>query len=167
MKKVILFGLVCVFAVASNASASWFGDMLKRKSEPTTLSEACSSKEITAVCPETVLGEKTLSECMSENVKSLSRKCSKFVKKSIKENKELILENKEAATNALAEQVQNAKNEAAQKKAEKEAIKKQIAEKKAQLKADAKSTGKELKDAAKAVKTDAIETANSVKEIVK
>ena len=95
MKKVILFGLVCVFAVASNASASWFGDMLKRKSEPTTLSEACSSKEITAVCPETVLGEKTLSECMSENVKSLSRKCSKFVKKSIKENKNIYFTSRE------------------------------------------------------------------------
>ena len=167
MKKLVLVSMCCVMGAMSTANASWFGNLFKKEAEPQTLSEACNSDDITSICPEIALGQKTLTECLSENVKSLSRKCSKFVKKSIKENKELILENKEAATNALAEQVQNAKNEAAQKKAEKEAIKKQIAEKKAQLKADAKSTGKELKDAAKAVKTDAIETGNSVKEIVK
>ncbi len=167
MKKIVLFGLVCVMGVASNASASWFGDMFKKHSEPTTLSEACNSNEIASVCPETVLGEKTLTECMSENVKSLSRKCSKFVKKSITENKELVLENKDAAANALSEKIQTAKEAAAQKKAEKEAAKQKIAEKKAQIKADAKAAGKELKDTAKAIKTDAIETGNSVKEIAK
>lgn len=159
MKKIVLFGLVCVMA-ASNANAGWFGDLFKKTAEPTTLSEACNTDEITSICPEVALGEKTLTQCLSENVKSLSKKCSKFVKKSIKENKELVLGEKDSATTAAGEQVNEAKATAA-------TAKQTLKNKKTQIKADAKAAAKEIKDTATAVKNDAIETGKSLKEIAK
>ena len=86
------------------------------------------------------------------DIKSLSKKCAKYVKKSINENKELILGQKEDTTNAANEQVKTAKDT--------------VAETKTTVKTSAKAAGKELKDTAKAVKTPAIETGKAVKEIV-
>ena len=131
MKKLVLVSLVCVMGAVSNANAGWFSDLFKKEAEPQTLSEACNSDDITSICPEIALGQKTLTECLSENVKSLSKKCSKFVKKSIKENKELIFDQKDGATNAVTEQVQNAKDAVAEKKAQKEEVKKSFKSKKA------------------------------------
>ena len=160
MKKIVFFGLVCVMGVASNANAGWFGDLFKKQAEPTTLAEACNTDEITSICPEIALGEKTLTECLSENVKSLSKKCSKFVKKSIKENKELVLGGADTATNAATDQVADVKTTAANAKQD-------LKNKKDTIKANAKAATNEIKSAAKAVKNDAVETGKSLKEIAK
>jgi len=159
MKKIVLFGLVCVMSV-STANAGWFDNLFKKTAEPTTLGEACNTDEITSICPEIALGEKTLTECLSENVKSLSKKCSKFVKKSIKENKELVLGETDSATTAAGDQVNEVKATAA-------TAKQNLKNKKAAIKADAQAAGKELKSAAKAVKDDAVATGKSLKEIAK
>ena len=57
MKKIVLFGL-CATMCVSNANAGWFSNLFKKTAEPTTLAEACNTDEITAVCPDTVLGER-------------------------------------------------------------------------------------------------------------
>ena len=144
--------MCCVMGAMSTANASWFSNLFKKEAEPQTLSEACNTDEITAICPEIALGEKTLAGCLSDNIKSLSTKCAKYVKKSIKENKELIWDSKDDTTNAANEQVKTVKNT--------------VAETKATVKTNAKVVKKEFKDAANAVKTTAIETGKSVKEIV-
>ena len=166
MKKLVLVSLCCVMGTMSTANASWFGNLFKKEAEPQTLSEACNTDEITAVCPDIVLGDQTLAGCLSDNIKSLSKKCAKYVKKSIKENKELILAQKDDATTATNEQVKTMKGAVAEKKNQKEEIKKNINAKKETVKANSKVVGKEFKDAAKTVKTTAIETGKSVKEIV-
>lgn len=152
MKKLFLVSMCCVMGVISSANAGWFDNLFKKDAEPQTLSEACNTDEISAVCPEIALGEQTLAGCLSDNIKSLSKKCAKYVKKSIKENKELILGQKEDTTNAANDQVKTAKDT--------------VAETKAAVKTSAKAAGKELKDTAKAVKTTAVETGKAVKEIV-
>ena len=166
MKKLVLVSMCCVMGAMSTANASWFGNLFKKEAEPQTLSEACNTDEITAVCPEIALGEQTLAGCLSDNVKSLSKKCAKYVKKSIKENKDLVLDKKDDATKAVNEQVQVAKDAVAEKKTQKEEIKKNFKTKKDAAKANVNAVGKEFKDAANAVKTDAIETGKSVKGIV-
>ena len=166
MKKLFLVSLCCLMGTMSTANASWFSNLFKKDAEPQTLSEACNTDEITAICPEIALGQQTLAGCLSENIKSLSNKCAKYVKKSIKENKDLVLDQKDDATNAVNQQVQTAKDAVAEKKAQKQEIKQNFKTKKETVKANAKAVGKELKAAANTVKTDAIETGKSVKEIV-
>ena len=167
MKKLALVSLCCVMGAMSTANAGWFDNLFKKEAEPQTLSEACNSDEITAICPEIALGNQTLTECLSENVKSLSKKCAKYVKKSVKENKDLILSQKDDATNAVTKQVQTAKDVVTEKNAQKEEIKQNFKNKKETAKANAKAVGKELKDTTTAVKDTAIETGKSVKQIVK
>lgn len=166
MKKLVLVSLCCVMGAMSTANASWFGNLFKKEAEPQTLSEACNTDEITAICPDVALGEQTLAGCLSENIKSLSSKCAKYVKKSVKENKDLVLGQKDDATNAANKQVQSVKDAVAEKKTQKEEIKQNFKAKKETVKANAKAVGKEFKDAANAIKTDAIETGKSVKGIV-
>ncbi len=166
MKKLVLVSMCCVMGAMSTANASWFGNLFKKEAEPQTLSEACNTDEITAVCPGIALGEQTLAGCLSDNVKSLSKKCAKYVKKSIKENKDLVLDKKDDTTKAVNEQVQAAKDAVAEKKTQKEEIKKNFKTKKDSAKANVNAVGKEFKDAANAVKTDAVETGKSVKGIV-
>lgn len=128
MKKSLLFSLVAVMAVSSaNAASLWerlFG--ADKAAEPATLQEACNTDEITRVCPEIVLGQKTLIECLTENIKELSTKCATFVKKSISENGAAAVaaasDAKAAATDKAAEvkevtneQVQAIKDEVVQK----------------------------------------------------
>ena len=165
MKKLVLVSMCCVMGAMSTANASWFGNLFKKEAEPQTLSEACNTDEITAVCPGIALGEQTLAGCLSDNVKSLSKKCAKYVKKSIKENKDLVLDKKDDTTKAVNEQVQAAKDAVAEKKTQKEEIKKNFKTKKDAAKANVNAVGKEFKDAANAAKTDAIETGKSVKGI--
>lgn len=165
MKKLVLVSMCCVMGAMSTANASWFGNLFKKEAEPQTLSEACNTDEITAVCPDIALGEQTLAGCLSDNVKSLSKKCAKYVKKSIKENKDLVLDKKDDATKVVNEQVQAAKDAVAEKKTQKEEIKKNFKTKKGAAKANVNAVGKEFKDAANAVKTDAVETGKSVKGI--
>ena len=166
MKKIVLVSVCCVMGAMSTADASWFGNLFKKEAEPQTLSEACNTDEITAVCPGIALGEQTLAGCLSDNVKSLSKKCAKYVKKSVKENKDLVLGQKDDAENAANQQVQTVKDAVAEKKTQKAEMKQNFKAKKETVKANAKAVGKEFKDAANTVKTDAIETGKSVKEIV-
>ena len=144
MKKIVLFGLVCTMGV-STANAGWFGDLFKKSAEPQTLSEACNTDEITSVCPEIALGQKTLTECLSENVKSLSKKCSKYVKKSIKENKELILENKDDAANAANDKVADVKSAITDKKAAAADAKKSLKNKKGRNQSQCQGCGQRIK----------------------
>ena len=100
MKKVLLFGLVGVIC-ATSANAGWFSDLFSKKEQaPTTLAEACNLDEVTAVCPEIILGQKTLVECLTENVKTVSQKCVDYVKKVVSENSSEIT--------ALTEQIKSA-----------------------------------------------------------
>lgn len=86
MKRILMFGLVGVIS-ATSANAGWFSDLFTKKSdEPATLGEACNIDEITAVCPEIILGQKTLVECLTDNVKTVSEKCLNYVKKAVSEN---------------------------------------------------------------------------------
>ena len=126
MKKVLLFGLIATMSV-STANAGWFSDLFsKKETEPTTLGEACDVNKITAVCSEIILGQKTLLECVTENVKTVSQTCVDYVKKAVAENSPEItnLTEKIKATSASA--TETAKTEAA---ATSETIKQQATEK--------------------------------------
>lgn len=127
MKKTLLFGLVAVMTVSSANAGLWerlFG--ADKVAEPTTLEEACNTDEITKVCPEIILGQKTLIECLTENIKELSTKCATFVKKSVSEGgtavmavaadaKDAASEKAAAAQGVTTEKVQEIKDEVVQK----------------------------------------------------
>ena len=75
MKKILFVSLIGLMSV-SGANAGWFSDLFSTKpAEPQTLAEACNIDEISAVCPEIILGQKTLVECLTDNVKTVSQKC--------------------------------------------------------------------------------------------
>ncbi len=83
MKK-ILFFLCAVFVCVSAANAGILDALgLSKKAEPQTLAEACDTDEIKKICPEVLIGSKSMTECLIENVKSLSKQCANFVKKSV------------------------------------------------------------------------------------
>jgi len=95
---------------------------LKKKAEPQTLDEACDINEIKKICPEVVIGSKSMTECLVDNVKSLSRQCADFVKKSVAAQvdsiKSDISGDAAAARDALtAKSADAAQKEAAQKEA--------------------------------------------------
>jgi hypothetical protein len=127
MKKTFLFSLVAIMAVSSANAGLW--DRLfsaATPSEPTSLEEACNTDEITRVCPEVILGQKTLVECLKDNVKELSDKCSAYVKKSLtagsaeaaaltEKIKSGTAEQKAAAQEITNETVQEIKDEVVQK----------------------------------------------------
>ena len=84
MKQVFTFGLIACMAVTTAANAGWREKLgLTKKSEPTTLEQACNTDELTSVCPEMIMGSKTMMECLSDNISSLSSKCAGFVKKQV------------------------------------------------------------------------------------
>ena len=148
MQKKLVFSLAAIM-VATSANAGWldFLGLGSKEAEPTTLSEACNKDEISKVCPEILLGEKTIPTCLADNVKSLSKKCSKFVKKSIKEQA--------AEVTGMVDTVKGGANDTANEQAN------VVAEQKAA----AKATANEFKDAAKQIKQDAKETGAALKGI--
>ena len=84
MKRVFTLSLIAAMSVTTAANAGWrdmFG--LNKNAEPKTLAEACNTDEITSICPEMVVGSKTMMECLSDNISSLSEKCAGYVKKQI------------------------------------------------------------------------------------
>lgn len=149
MKKTLVFSVVAIMA-ATSANAGWF-DFLKpaTEPEPATLAEACNKDEVSKFCPEVLLGEKTIPTCLIDNVKSMSKKCAKFIKKSVKEQ---AAELKEQAV-ALKSGANDVANEHADEIAEK--------------KAAAKATAEEVKAAAKQVEADAKETGGLLKGMFK
>lgn len=133
MKKIVIVGVIGMLATA-NANAGWFSDLFSSKpAEPTTLAEACNIDEITAVCPEIILGQKTLVECLTDNVKTVSQKCVDYVKKQVAENSPEI----EALTATIKDKAETAKDASGEKldaakevaSAQVATVKQQVAEK--------------------------------------
>ena len=149
MQKKLVFSLAAIM-VATSANAGLL-DMLglKKTAEPATLSEACNKNEISKFCPEILLGEQTIPTCLSENIKSLSKKCSKFVKKSIQEQAAQVTETVAAVKSGAGDTANEQVNAVAEQKAA------------------AVATANEVKAAAKQVETDAKETGNLFKNMFK
>ena len=133
MKKIVIVGVIGMM-VTANANASWFTDLFKSQpAEPTSLAEACNIDEITAVCPEIILGQQTLLECLTDNVKTVSQKCVDYVKKQVTENSPEI----EALTTAIKDKAETAKDASGEKldaakevaSAQVATVKQQVAEK--------------------------------------
>ena len=150
MQKKLVLSLAAIM-VATSANAGWldFLGLGNKEPEPTTLAEACNKDEVSKFCPEILLGEKTIPTCLAENVKALSKKCSKFVKKSIKE------------------QAAELKEQAAAIKSGAGDVAKEHADEIAEKKAAAKATAEEVKAAAKQVEADAKETGGLLKGMFK
>ena len=136
-------------ATSANAGLLDFLGLGQKEAEPTTLAEACNKDEVSKFCPEVLLGEKTIPTCLVDNVKSVSKKCAKFVKKSIKE------------------QAASIKDQAAAVKTEANNAVKEKADVVAEKKAAAKATADEIIAAAKQVEADAKETGAAFKEMFK
>ena len=135
----------------TSANAGWL-DFLgfgQKEAEPTTLAEACNKDEVSKFCPEILMGEKTIPTCLSENIKSLSKKCSTFVKKSIKEQAAEVTGMVDAVKTGAGDTANEQVNVVAEQKAA------------------AKATADEFKNAAKQVKQDAKETGSALKGMFK
>lgn len=188
MKKTLFVGLVAVLAVSSAANAGWLESLgFGKKAEPATLEEACDTDEIKKVCPEIVLGTKTIPECLSENVKSLSSKCAKYVKKSMSDKvaavKQGIADKKAETAEQKAVQKQAIEDKKAEVKekiaaAKTAAAEKKVADKKAKeekkaaakekveaQKAAAKAAGNEIADAVRETGESAKETGHALKSL--
>jgi len=140
MKKTVLFGLVGIM-LATTANAGLFDSLFgKKEAEPQTLAEACNKDEITALCPDVVLGNKTIQECLMENISSVSKKCANYVKKAVTEKADSIKQQISDAKNNAESMTDEQKQELAAKK-----------EAAAAAKADLKKSLQETKDAARAV----------------
>lgn len=123
MKRIFILGLICF--TTTTASAGWFSDLFKKESEPQTLSQACNIDEITSVCPEIILGQKTLVECLTDNVKTVSQKCVDYVKKAVSENNPEIATLKEQIASTAGTATDSVKAQATEAGTE---IKEQISE---------------------------------------
>ena len=149
MQKKLVLSLAAVM-VATSANAGLL-DMLglNKSAEPTTLAEACNKDEVSKFCPEILMGTKTIPTCLADNVKSLSKKCSKFVKKSIKEQATEVVGVAQAVKSGATETTNEQVNVVAEQKTA------------------AKTAAKEFKSAAKQVKQDAKETGAAFKDMFK
>lgn len=78
---------------------------LGAKKEPTTLAQACDTDEIKKVCPEMILGEMSVTDCLIKNVQELSTQCATYIKKVAKEKVA-------AATDAVTDHAAAAMNDA-------------------------------------------------------
>ena len=136
-------------ATSANAGLFDFLGLGQKAAEPTTLAEACNKDEISKFCPEILTGEKTIPTCLVDNVKSLSKKCANFVKKSVQEQAAELT----GVANAAGDEATDAANA-------------KIAEANAQA-AEAKATAEEVKAAAKQVEADAKETGSLLKGLFK
>jgi len=164
MKKIFTLGLV-LSVVTTAASASWWNKLgFGKTAEPQTLEEACNKDDLTAICPEMVIGSETMIGCLTENVTSLSKKCSKFVQKYVTENKDQAIETVNEKVEEAKKQVADAKAEQKNIKAEKKAELKQAKAELKTQKAEAKKALVETKDAVKQTGKDLKETGKSIKE---
>lgn len=159
MKKIAFIALAAVLGTSS-ANAGWLESLgLVKKAEPATLEEACDTAEIKKVCPEIILGTKTVTECLVENVKSLSTRCATFVKKSVADKAAAVTQGVVDTKAAAAEKKAADKAAAAEKKA---TAKEQIAAQKAALRA----TGQEIVDAVRETGAAAAETGAALKQVM-
>ncbi|MBQ6736152.1 MAG: hypothetical protein IJQ90_01545 [Alphaproteobacteria bacterium] len=140
MKRVLTVSLIAAVAVTTAANAGWrdmFG--LNKSTEPTTLAEACNTDEITSICPEMIMGSKTMMECLSENISSLSSKCAGYVKKQITNKVDEVANTVDATKTEAANTVEAAKADAAAIKADGETVANDV-------NAAAKQTGEDVKE---------------------
>lgn len=188
MKK-ITFSILAMACVVSSANAGWLESLgFGKKAEPATLEEACDTAEIKKVCPEVVLGTETITDCLAENVKSLSKQCASYIKKSVASKKDAAvaqLKNakedfnanateSKAKSDAKAESIKSAaaakvdavKQDVAAKKAA--AAEKRNADKAAaaEKKAAAVVAGKEITNAVRETGASAKETGRAIKDML-
>ena len=150
MKKTLLFVLP-VAMIASSANAGLLDSILGKEKEPQTLEEACNTDEIKTLCPEILLSDMTVTECLMKNISNLSSKCAGYVKKSATEKIDAVKQQVADAQNndtksETAEKIEQAKANLDAKKAELDA-KKEAANAAAQeVKETTKSTADSLKE---------------------
>lgn len=157
MKKIILFGLIGIIS-ATSANAGLFDGLFGKKKEPATLEEACNKDDITKICPEIVLGAKTMQECLTENISKVSKQCAEYIKKSATAKID-------SAKTAVSEKVESVKAKSGDAKSE-SAAKSETSKAETQAKIDAaKSNAAEIKDAAKQTGKGLSDTANSLKSM--
>ena len=137
MKRIFAFSLIAAVAVTSGANAGWREMLgLTKSSEPTTLAEACNTDEITAI-----MVSKTMMECLTDNISSLSSKCAGYVKKQISDKVDEVANTVDATKNEATQTVEGVKSDAATIKSEGEAAVKEIETSAKQTGEDAKETG--------------------------
>ncbi len=161
MKKIFTLGLIVATTTISGANAGFWEKLgFGKKSEPATLEQACNTDELTAICPEMVIGSQTMMGCLSENISSLSSKCAKFVKKYITEHKDEVIDSAKEAAETAKEDAKTAKEEG-------KAIAKEAKEQAKAVKAESKAHIKEITEAAKQTGQDFKETGKAIKESFK
>lgn len=161
MKKTVLVAGLVIMTVSS-ANAGWLSGLFGQKdAEPQTLEQACNKDEITSICPDVILGEKTIQECLKDNVSKLSKKCANFVKKSATEKidsvKQQVVSVKTDTETIFAEQKQELKTQKAALKEAKAAAK----EAKAELKKSIKDAKAAVVTEKEQIKTELIENVNA------
>ena len=150
MQKKLVFSLAAILvATSANAGLFDFLGLGQKQAEPTTLAEACSTDEVSKFCPEILMGEKSIPTCLIDNVKSLSKKCAKFVKKSVQEQAAEVAGAVDAVKSGVADTANERVNAIAEQKAA------------------AVATAEEVKAAAKQVESDARETGSLFKNMFK
>lgn len=140
MKQIFSVSLIAAVAVTTAANAGWrdmFG--LNKTTEPTTLAEACNTDEITSICPEMIMGSKTMMECLTDNISSLSSKCAGYVKKQIAAGVDGVANSVQETKAQAAQAVDGVKADAVAAKAEGEATVKEV-------ETSAKETGEAAKE---------------------
>ena len=148
MKKVFLVGFIGIMMATTGHAGLLDMLGLAQKKEPTTLAEACDTSEIKKVCPEIILGDMSVTDCLIKNAKALSTQCATFVKKAASEKIG-------AATGAVAGKV--ADKEAAANESKSAAA--------AQVTA-AKTSAQKMKDSLDAAKASAKDTAQAFKNLM-
>ena len=146
MKKIFTLGLIIATASISTADASWWNKLgFGKKSEPATLEEACNKDDLTAICPEMLVGSQTMMGCLTDNISSLSKKCAKYVKNYVAEHKDEVVESAKGAVETVKEDATTTKEEA-------KTVAKEAKESAKQAAKELKATGKELKETGKSIK---------------
>ena len=143
MKKTLLIALP-VAMIASSANAGLLDSLIGKEKEPQTLEEACNTDEIKSICPEILLSDMTVTECLMKNINALSTKCAGYVKKAATEK-----------IDAVKQQVADAQNND---------TKSETAEKIEQAKANLDAKKAEVAATAQEVKDTTKSTADSLKE---
>lgn len=148
MKKIYIISLLGIIGVVSNSDAGWFSDLFSSKKETLSLDNSCNKAEIAKVCPDTILGNQTLINCLSDNINSLSKTCAKYVKQAVADG-----------VDDIKQQVTDTKNDVSN-------TKKAISEEKESIVAEAVTTGQDIKSTAKDLKNTIKQTEKSFKGIL-
>lgn len=144
-KKLVLSLAAIMVATSANAGLLDFFGLGTKEAEPTTLAEACNKDEVSKICPEILLGEKTIPTCLMDNIKSVSKKCAKFVKKTVKEQAAELKEQAVAVKSGATDVANEHATEIAEQKAAVKATAEEVKAAAKQVQADAKETGSLLK----------------------